>query len=818
MTKTLKLLVALLFWANLCIAQQFNITGKVTDKEGVAIPFASVIIKNTSKGVSANEQGIYSIKTDNSEITLIFKAIGYKTNEKQLHMNAATTTLNCLLEAEHFTLNSITIKAGGEDPAYRIIREAIKKRKYHLNEVNSYSRDVYIKGMQKLVGAPKKFFGRDIQKLLSLDTNRSGILYLSESQSHYYFEKPNKIREEMFSSKVSGRNNAFSYNKASDLQINFYDNLLLESSGLSSRSFVSPIADNALFYYKYKLLGSTNENDVIIHKIAVEPKRKNDPAFRGIIYIADELWRLTGVNVNLTSDAGINLLDTLNITQQFVKVDKFYMPSTIQFGFNGNVLGFKFKGYYVGMFSNYTVNQQFPKDFFTSEILKITKAVNKKDSLYWAENRPIPLTQEEKLDYKKKDSIAVLKESKHYLDSVEKVNNNFTLGKILITSYSHNNRYEKTRYDFDPLVRSVLFNTVEGFAFKYGVTFTKRLEDRKYYSIRPDLRYGLANKTFTATLSGNYYYDPVKRAQIGGSFGSSINDLNNYGSMDLLSNSINSLVFETNLSKFYKKEFGNVFATRELANGLQAYLSLSYANNHALINHSNTKIRDLANKEYTSNNPFTPNVETYLFPDYQSAKITAQLSYAFGQKYITRPDGKFYTESKYPRITVEYRKGIKNLFNSDVDYDFISAEVSKENISSGLWGYSSFTIGGGIFLNNNSLFYPEFKHFRGNSSLVFPPNLRKFRYLDFYLYSTSKHYFEAHYEHNFAGFITNKIPLLRKLKLEEYVGVNFLTQPDKRNYTEFFFGLQRLLFSVSYGYAYDGNKKVQQGFRIAYGF
>ncbi len=235
---------------------QYQISGKVTAIDGEVIPFASIYIKNTSKGVSANVDGIYKLTVDKGSVTLMFKAIGYKSAEKTIFISE-NTSFNEILEIESYTLNSVVVKSNAEDPAYAIIRQAIKSRKKHLNEIESFSTDVYIKGLQKLVGAPKKFFGIDVQKTLDLDTNRKGILYLSESQSSFSFKRPNEIHEEMVSSKVSGMNNAFSFNKASDMIINFYDNLLLEGSGLSSRSFVSPIADNALFYYKYKLLGST---------------------------------------------------------------------------------------------------------------------------------------------------------------------------------------------------------------------------------------------------------------------------------------------------------------------------------------------------------------------------------------------------------------------------------------------------------------------------------------------------------------------------------------------------------------------------------
>jgi hypothetical protein len=383
------------------VAQQYQISGKVTDQLSEIIPFASIYIKNTTSGVSANVDGSYKVTVDKGKITLIFKAIGYKTTEREVNVTE-NVLLDQKMETESYTLKDVTIRPNAEDPAFEIIRKTIQNRQKHLNEVEAYSSHVYIKGVQKLVSAPRKFLGRDIQKTFDLDTNRQGIIYLSESTSNYSFKRPGQVHEEMLSSKVSGRNNGFSWNKASDLSINFYENLVLEGTGISARSFVSPIADKALFYYNYKLLGKTEENGVIINKIEVIPRRKNDPTFRGVIYIADDMWRLMGTNLYLTKDAGINLLETLTIGQQFIKVENAYMPSTTKFEFNGKAFSFRFEGYFVGIFSNYDIHPNFSKGFFTSEILKINKSVNKKDSLYWMNNRPIPLTDAEKFDYKEK--------------------------------------------------------------------------------------------------------------------------------------------------------------------------------------------------------------------------------------------------------------------------------------------------------------------------------------------------------------------------------------------------------------------------------
>ncbi len=58
---------------------------------------------------------------------------------------------------------------------------------------------------------------------------------------------------------------------------------------------------------------------------------------------------------------------------------------------------------------------------------------------------------------------------------------------------------------------------------------------------------------------------------------------------------------------------------------------------------------------------------------------------------------------------------------------------------------------------------------------------------------------------------------MRDLKLDEIIGANYLTEKANPNYTEFYVGVQRLIFRVDYGVSYEGNKKYLQGIRIFYG-
>src|SRR5690606_38799394 len=146
----------------------------------------------------------------------------------------------------------------------------------------------------------------------------SATLFRSQSESRIRVHPPDDFHEEMISSKFSGNNQAFSFNRAADLKLNFYENHQPIFDGLSARPFVSPIADNALSYYRYRLLGTTEENGQVVHKIEVTPRRKAEPLYQGYIYILEDSWRIYGINLLLTKEASISILDTLHIRQEFI--------------------------------------------------------------------------------------------------------------------------------------------------------------------------------------------------------------------------------------------------------------------------------------------------------------------------------------------------------------------------------------------------------------------------------------------------------------------------------------------------------------------
>lgn len=794
--------------------QQYVLTGKITEPKGTSVPFASVYVNATTQGTSSNIDGQYKLTLPAGKTELLITAVGYEDRKITVTMTE-NTKLDLVLASKIFTLNDVIIKSPNDNRANEIIKKVIAKRKIYLNEIDAFSCEVYTKAMQKLLTAPKKFFGRDVATILDLDSNRQGVIYLSETESKLDFKQRDKIKEVMISSKIAGDDNGFSFNKASDLSVNFYNNILFEDK-LCVRGFISPIADNAFTYYKYKMMGTSTENGKTISKIQVLPKRKNLPAFSGVIYIVNDAWRINAVDLFVTKDNGIELIDTLKVSQQLVEVENVYVPKSIQFNIVGKLLGFKVSGYVMGVYKNYNVQPRFNKNFFSNEILRVERSSNKKDPFYWEKNRSVPLTPEERENYRKKDSISTLKASQQYLDSVDQVKNRFNPVQVLVTPYIHYRSYNKKSVTFDPVATSVFYNTVEGLGLKYAVTWRQGFDDGKYYTIKPEARYGFANNHFNANIKSKYLFDPMRNGTIALGFGSEVANLNSNQQTNLLQNTINTLVFGKNVAKFYERRFFNVEASREFAPSFELKISADYARRNAL---TNSNLTHFWNDNFTSNDPFKPNDErSLLFPKHKALVLSGTLAYTVAQKYITRPDGRFYIESDYPRIEFNYKRGLKGVFGSSVDYDFLSLEIYQKKLHLGMLGKSSLLVGAGKFLTSKSLNYPDWKHFRANQSIVFDPDERNFQFLDFYIFNTTRQYFEAHFQHNFGSFFLSRIPLIKKLKLEEIIGSAYLSSPEKRNYNEFYFGVKRLNFRIHYGYAYDRDVLIKKGFKFSYGF
>jgi hypothetical protein len=600
------------------------------------------------------------------------------------------------------------------------------------------------------------------------------------------------------------------------MKFNFYENLV-NMPGLADRPFVSPLNRNAFLYYRFILLGTITEDGYTFNKIKVIPKRITDPCFTGTIYIQENAWRLTGADLYLTKNQKINFVDTLTLKQLFAPVagDSIWMPVNHNFSFNFSFMGIQGDGYFNAIVKNYNIHPQIKDNFFSNEILVIENGANKKDSVYWNANRPVPLTREENIDYRKKDSTEKITETDRYKDSVDKKGNKFRMADLFL-GYSYNKTKKNLSISLPGIITNgVQYNTVEGLNLSYNFSVNKEYEDYRAHRFSGKVRYGFSNYLWGGELAYNYFYKPKKFSRFGIRVKSIAEQYNQLDPISPLVNSVYSLLRNENYMKLFKETSAEASYFTEMTNGVFANSVVKYAWRDPLKNTSDILFIDDRTKLFTSNDPLNTLHDDSAFNSNGAFTAELTLSFRFKQKYVSSPNQKIITGSKYPRLSVSYRKAIP-LPGIVTDYDFASAMIYDE-VNLGLFGKLGYRLKGGAFLNAKQLYFMDYKHFLGNQTIVNTNDyLNSFRLLPYYTFSANEWYAEAHAEHHFNGFIFNKLPVLKKLRWQEVAGFHFLTSNRLKDYYEINFGIENIFRVMRFDYVlgYGINNKVNSGFTI----
>ena len=79
-----------------------------------------------------------------------------------------------------------------------------------------------------------------------------------------------------------------------------------------------------------------------------------------------------------------------------------------------------------------------------------------------------------------------------------------------------NNAGEKNTITTTPLIGTNNFNwnTVEGFNYRYGISYRKKINDDQRLTSKLLMRYGLSNRQFNAKLSTNYFFGKTNKSQL----------------------------------------------------------------------------------------------------------------------------------------------------------------------------------------------------------------------------------------------------------------------------------------------------------------
>jgi len=801
-----KLLTLLLLAAGVQ-AHAGYLRGIVTDSTGDPLPFATVFLRGTTTGATTNASGEYFFEAPAGSHTAAARYVGYLEGTKAVTIGASdTVVVNFRLREERTSraIGEVVVRAG-EDPALRIIRKAIARRRAHLEEVESFQTRVYIKGTLKLRDMPTKIPGlvskkdmREGREEMGLDSGGKGVIYLVEQISDYYSQRPGKRRTVVRRVRESGDPSGLGLSSVPPVITMYEENVQL--LGGTARGFVSPIADGAPGFYRYKLLGETVEDGRIIYALSVEPKRAYEPLFRGRIYLVDGDWGFHSLDLTATKTSGLQGMDTVRLVQTFlpnpgaqgwvIKSQVLY-PAVALFGFD-------IVGSLATVYDNQKVNAPIPDSIFGGRVVSsYDRDARNSDSGYWSGVRPIPLETEEARDFVVKDSIRLRRESPGFRDSARRRGNRFDAIGLVTGGYDYTGEDNRWSAGINALISAVNFNTVEGLNITLRPSVRWRLDSFQTLEARAGLRYGIANSRPQGIAALEWRRRERAWAGRGSVWtltgGRFVFQIDPQNPVPPILNAYATLVEGYNPMKLYERWEGSLRYAWSGGNGLRLGAGVSWQRRQPLENSTTYSWQNSDEVGFTPNTPRTYAAPVWEPHDALLARVSAQ--FQPGVTYILQPDRKVPRGSRWPVFNAAVSAGIP-AFGARTDYVRWRLGVS-DAARLKLLGTLSYNVAVGGFARDRYVSLPDLTHFRGNEFSIAAPYLQSFQGMPYYRYSNREPvYGEAHVEYNLQGLLSNKIPLLRQARWTLLTGGNGFYAGDDLRYGEVFVGVDNLGYKL----------------------
>jgi hypothetical protein len=396
--------------------------------------------------------------------------------------------------------------------------------------------------------------------------------------------------------------------------------------------------------------------------------------------------------------------------------------------------------------------------------------------------------------------------------------NKTTLFSLIASGKSFSFSRTRSTVSIPALIDEINFNPAEGWVFGPSLTWSKRLDSipssRKYISLASNLRYGFSNGHFNSWLTINYHFGKKFASHLLFSGGSRVFQFNNNSPIGERGNTISCLFGENNRIRSYEAVYFRGSFRKSFDEGFQVLAGFQYQDRRPLENTTDFTFRDRASRAYKPNYPseiLSANIRAH-----QVLFTQLTLRWQPGVRYIQLPERRSSLGSKYPVFSIEYTKAFANLLGSDLDYSKWKFNMSG-SLNFHLLGRLRFRLGMGGFIKADSVQLPDYNHFNGNLSTLATEYLNSFQLLPIYQFSNTRSFYSlAHIEHNFNGFLTNKLPGIRKLKIYLVTGLNGFCLDKNNYYFELFGGIDNILkqFRVDLVQSYLNGKPWQLGVRV----
>lgn len=488
-------------------------------------------------------------------------------------------------------------------------------------------------------------------------------------------------------------------------------------------------------------------------------------------------------------------------------------------------------------------------DLFEKRITstEIDSLATQRNTTFWDSLRTVPLTRSEVESYQRLDSLLVQKgiekpenisQPDTTLKPIRKNSSTIDWEGILWGRSFRLNKNRTARLTYTSPFRGIQVNTVEGLVsdgMGLGIQFNNKpkapTSKRYTLNLQGSVRYSLERNKISPRGVAQFKKGRNSYTIHGGRMTAQYNAEN---PIPFWLNTFTTLLFEQNFAKIYQKDilrFNFNHVQPQDHYNFSAYLE--YADRVGLGNAEKMhryRWIDWRKREFTSNTPElidTDSGNDRLMPRHQAFVIAINSSYKPFQKYKITKGKKTYYRDDSPEFKLTYRKGIKSVAGSDADFDFLSLGL-KHGFETGIRSKLYYQLHLGAFLNANKVQFPDFHHFPGNQFFFqFGDPVGIFRLLDYYRYSTDKHFLEGHVLAEFRQLLLTQLEWFRKYGIKETFQVHFLSVPRPKvaqdskpisgQYTELGYGFDvgiRFPFRIEIIGSFEGKQYYQTGIRI----
>lgn len=738
----LKIFTVLFALSTVLLGQETIVSGKVTESAtGSPIPFANVIFTGTQDGAITDFEGNFIAKTSAKVDSLEVRYIGFIKRSKAVQ-RGIQQVINFQLDEDVKTLGEVVVYAG-ENPAWPIMRSIVKGK--DLNDKRSltaYEYESYTKLEFDVDNISQKFKERKIiQKITNVLDSIEQIagedgkpilpVFISEAISQYYFKsEPTFEHENIIKTKVSGvgitDGTLTSQVIGSTFQdYNFYKNWL----NILGKEFVSPLTDGWRIYYDVYLEDSTYINDQFCYRIDFYPKREQDLAFTGTMWITKEGFALKRIDATIPKEANLNYISKIKIQQDLLKTSAGpWLPEKTRVVVDVAEITKETAGmlakFYVST-KNHHVNDPKPNEFYMNPV-SMDEAVRDYDDQYWEEHRHDSLTSTELHVFQMIDSMKQIPVVKTYMD----------LAKFVVNGY-----YKIGHLDYGPYTTFFGNNNVEGLRLGFGGRTT--IDISRKWTFGGHIGYGFTDQRFKYKVYADRILDRQHWTNV------KYEQQMEVEQVWLLNENIepNSLFYTLSrygtLTQPFVIHKYRLSGFRQIGTGFGGSLAFKHESFDPLFDFNYYKSVGDVNS----------------FSDYEVSEAALSLRYAKDEIFVINDNERLSLGlGRWPAFNFDYTYGMKGVLGSDFEYHKVKFGIEKYQ-KMGLLGVSRFRMNAGYIFGN--LPYTLLYNTIGNQTpfyVTFAYNM-----MDFFEFSNDK-YVELRYRHSFEGFLLNAVPLMKKLK------------------------------------------------------